>query len=275
MYRVHRSYVRLILGAIACCIVATSHCPEALADDWGETVVSWGQLDSAPGAARFELWAGAQALEHAWSLYSGVTAAPFSSIQQDGMRLRVVAGYGAYSYSGRRPVGVSSETATFQGETAFGDLLVGYHKQLGPLTLKAFAGLTTAEHRMVPDDPETAIRGVGAGGKVALEAWWTLSDRAWSSVDVSWASLHDSYAARARLGWRLLPAVSAGLETGAAGNQECDIGRVGGFLRYEWAGGELSASGGLSNDKLLEGGDGADLARSSVPFVTLSWLTRF
>ena len=31
--------------------------------------------------------------------------------------------------------------------------------------------------------------------------------------------------------------------------------RVGGFLRYEWASGELSASGGLSNDRLWEGVD--------------------
>ena len=112
----------------------------------------------------------------------------------------------------------------------------------GPVTVKAFAGLAAAQYRVEPDDPETTIRGPGLGGKAALETWWNISDRAWSSVDVSWSSLHDSYAARARLGWRFLPALSAGLEAGGAGNRECDIVRLGGFLRYEWESGELSAS---------------------------------
>ena len=263
------------MGATAFCVAAAGFCGTPRADDRGEAETDWAPTDTIPTSAHFELSAGAQAFRHAWSLYSGVTAAPFSSVQQDGTRLRAIVGYGTYSYSGRRAVGVGSETVEFKGSAAFSDLLLGYHKQLGPLTLKAFAGLTAAEHQVTPDDPETAIRGAGFGGKVVLETWWTLSQHAWSSVDVSWASLYDSYAARARLGWRLLPALSAGLETGAAGNEECDIVRLGGFLRYEWAGGELSASGGLSNDQLLEGREGRDLAQSSVPFATLSWLTRF
>lgn len=275
MWCVHRPCRRLFFAAMAGCIAAAWHGPTALAEGWDD-IDGWGlHFDRGPTTPHFELWAGAQALAHAWSVYSGLTAAPFSSIQHDGVRLRVVTGYGAYAYSGSRAAGVGSKTVTFKGEAPFADLLVGYHTQLGPLTLKAFAGVALAEYRMVPDDPETAIRGAGAGGKLALETWWTLSDRAWSSVDVSWVSLHASYAARARLGWRLSPVLSAGLEAGAAGNEECDIVRAAGFLRYEWAGGEVSASGGLSNDKLLRGSEGADLERSSEPFVTLSWLTRF
>lgn len=275
MYRVRCCSGRLVLGAIACSIVAGGLCAPARADDRGGSESDWGQFDNGPTSAHFELWAGAQAFRHAWSLYSGVTAAPFSSIEQDGMRVRFVGGYGAYSYSGRRAAGVGSETVHFNGASSFSDLLIGYHKQLGPLTLKAFAGLAAAEHDVTPGDPETAIRGSGVGGKLALESWWTLSDRAWSSIDVSWASLYDSYAARVRLGWRFLPALSAGLETGATGNQECDIARAGAFLRYEWASGELSASGGLSNDTLLQGSGSRGLTQSSVPFATLSWLTRF
>ena len=140
---------------------------------------------------------------------------------------------------------------------------IGYQKELGPLTLKGFAGLSAANYEMTPDDPETAIRGRGLGGKVVLEGWWTMSDQAWSSVDLAWGSLHDSYTARGRLGWRIMPALSVGLETGAAGNVECDIVRVGGFLRYEWTGGEISASSGMSSDKLLEGAQGPGLAQSS------------
>ena len=275
MYRVRRRGGRLFLGAVAFCIAAAGAFGAPRADDSDGAKTDRSQSAIAPNPPRFEMWAGAQAFGQAWSLYSGVTTAPFSSIRQDGMRLRMVGGYGAYGYFGRRAVGAGSTTVEFEGAAAFGDLLLGYQKQLGPVTVKAFAGLAAAEHQLTPDDPETAIRGSGVGGKVAIETWWSLSERTWTSLDVSWASLHDSYATRARLGWRLLPALSAGLETGAAGNEECDIARVGGFLRVEWATGELSASGGVSSDQLLEGLEVQGLAKSSVPFATLSWLTRF
>ncbi len=258
---------RLLLGVVAALVATAGLCADACADDSEPS-------GDAAGPAHLEFWTGAQSLPHIWSLYAGATAA-FGRVQDDGVRLRVVGGYGAYSYSGPRAVGLTSEVVKFHGTSTFTDLLVGYHKQLGPLTVKVFAGLMETDNRLNPDDPETTIRGAGFGGKVALETWWSISDRAWSSVDASWGSLRDTYAARARLGWRFLPALSAGLEAGAVGNVECDIARVGGFLRYEWASGEVSLSGGASNDKLLEGIGDAAAAKSSVPFATFSWLTRF
>ena len=147
-------------------------------------------------------------------------------------------GYGADSYSGPRAVGAGSQIVAFKGTGSFADALVGYHQQLGPLTVKVFAGFTAADRQIRPDDPETVIQGPGLGGKMALETWWNLGDAAWTSVDLSWGSLYQSYAARARLGWRLTPALSVGLEAGATGNIECDIVRAGAFVRYELASGE-------------------------------------
>jgi len=231
--------------------------------------------EDGPSEQHFEYWTGAQAFDHVWSLYSGATVAPLGGIRQDGLRLRVVGGYGAYSYSGPRAVGLTSQVVKFHGTSTFGDVLAGYHHRFGPLTVKAFAGLAASNNLSSPDDPETVIRGSGIGGKIALESWLDIGDRAWSAIDVTWGSLHDTYAARARLGWRFGAKLSAGLETGAAGNVECDVARLGGFLRYEWSGGEVSVSGGASNGKLLDGLGAVDAAKSSVPFATLSWLTRF
>jgi hypothetical protein len=222
-----------------------------------------------------ELYSGAEAFRHAWSLYTGATWAPFGSILEDGLRLRAAGGYGAYTYSGARAFGPTSHIVDFDGEAGFAEVLIGYHKQLGPLCLKLYGGVTLSQHRITPDDPETAIRGQGLGGKAVLESWWDMTDRAWTSLDLSWASLYDSYAARARLGWRLTPALSAGLEAGAGGNAETDIARVGAFVRYEWAGGELAASGGIANDALLQGVSNPGLADASAPYATLSWLMRF
>jgi hypothetical protein len=72
-----------------------------------------------------------------------------------------------------------------------------------------------------------------------------------------------------------MPALSAGLEAGAVGNLECDIVRVGGFVRYELASGEISLSGGASNDKVREGAGLLSAAQASAPFAMVSWLTRF
>jgi hypothetical protein len=82
-------------------IAATDLC----AEDSDQPENDWGQTEITPSVSHFELWAGAQAFKHAWSLYSGATVAPFASIQQDGLRLRVVGGYGAYTYAGPRAVG--------------------------------------------------------------------------------------------------------------------------------------------------------------------------
>jgi hypothetical protein len=122
------------------------------------------------------------------------------------------------------------------------------------------------------------------GGKGVVEAWWNVTDRVWTSADLSWGwtsadmswnSMHSAYGARARIGWRFWPELSVGFEGGAAGASfdegsagtvDRDAVRLGGFVRYEWATGELSISGGLATDQ--PGGDGQ-------PFGTVSVLTRF
>jgi hypothetical protein len=222
-----------------------------------------------------ELYSGAEAFRRVWSLYSGATLAPFGSVLDDGLRLRVAGGYGAYTYSGERAFGPTSHLVAFDGKAAFADLLIGYHQQLGSLSVKIYGGVTASQHQITPDDPETIIRGRGLGGKAVLESWWDISDQAWTSLDLAWASLYDSYSARARLGWRFTPAVSAGLEAGAGGNVEGDMVRLGAFLRYEWASGEFVVSGGVANDRLLEDVGSPRAADASVPYATVSWLMRF
>jgi hypothetical protein len=207
------------------------------------------ELQAAP---RFEAWVGAQAFHRLWSLYSGTMFAPFGSVREDGVRLRVVGGYGDYT----------------TGTMAFADLLLGYHKQLGSLTIKFLAGLT-AEDRHA-DDPSSSLDGANWGGKAVLETWWNVTDQVWLSTDLSWGSLHTSYSGRARLGWRLSADLSLGVEGGAAGALERDIARVGGFVRYEWATGEASLSAGMAFD-----GPRSDWEGTNGPFGTLSLLMRF
>jgi hypothetical protein len=208
-------------------------------------------------APRFEVWSGGEAFQHVWSVYSGATAAPFGGVQDDGFRLRGVLGYANYG----------------KGIMAFGDLLIGYHAQLGPVTIKVFGGLTVTDHIPDPREPFPPLQGTEYGGKGVLEAWWNINDQAWASADLSFGSTHMDYGGRIRLGWRLWPELSVGLEGGSGGTAEPDLehdtARVGGFLRYEWATGEVSVSGGWAAEGSWHERDGP------APFGTVSLLTRF
>ena len=206
---------------------------------------------------RAETWSGGEVFQHVWSVYGGLTVAPFGGVRDDGFRLRGVLGYADYG----------------AGITAFSDLLIGYHKQLGPLTIKVFGGLTVSEHASDLSELRLPPEGTEYGGKGVLEAWWNISDQAWASADLSVGSTHMDFGARIRLGWRVWPELSIGLEGGSGGTAEPDLerdtARIGGFLRYEWAIGEVSISGGWA-------AEGTWLDREGpAPFGTVSLLTRF
>lgn len=223
-----------------------------------------------PGQPQFELSTGAETAQQSWAVYSTLTMAPFGGLYSDGLRLRASGGYGAYSYSGLRDLGAGSQLLKFAGTVSFGDILIGYHRQVGPLTLKVFAGGTVAQHVLSPLDPEADVHGLGFGAKGVVETWWTLSEQAWAQLDLSYGTLHESFAGRLRLGWRLLPPLSVGLEAGTAGNVDGETGRIGGFLRYEWDGGELSVSAGVMTDWA-----GIEKLETQDAFATISWLNRF
>lgn len=247
----------VVLARPACAVlgVAALLCTQAQADD------------ASIRQTHFEFSSGAHAYRDVWSAYSGFAIAPFGAIDQDGVRLRFSGGYGGDRYAG--PAG-----GKFQAATTFADAFVGYHHQWGALTLKGFAGLTVTDRQIRPADPAASVQGTRFGGKVAVETWLNLGDRAWTALDLSWASHYQDYAGRARLGWRFMPQLSAGLEAGAVGNFDCDILRAAAFLRYELASGEVSLSGGVSSDAMLDGKGNLD-AGSATPFAMLSWLHRF
>lgn len=214
----------------------------ASAQDW--LTRSWAALsgaDDGSGPSK-EIWAGSDVTADSWSAYSGMTAALFGPLHADGWRVRAVGGYGAYAYV--------KHGTTIHGSTSFADVLIGYHRQVGPLTVKAFGGVASENHVLSPLDLDNAVLGADLGAKAALETWLEIGSRNWAALDLSWSSVHGgNYAARARTGYRLRPDLSIGLEGAATGNAEYDGGRAGTFLRYTWSSGELSAGVGGSIDR--------------------------
>jgi hypothetical protein len=252
--------------------------------------------DDAPSGR--EVWAGADVSTNVWLAYSGVTLAPWSRIHEDGFRFRAAGGYGEYEYSDK----IASldpdfaRHADYHAKTYFADVLIGYQKRFGELTAKAFAGASIISHDISPTDEETVAIGDEMGVKGVIELWLNIGQNAWGSLDLSWASAHNTRAARSRVGYRVWPKLSLGLEAGinvdsqgecrmkGAGTSGCrsaddrnvdpagllDYARGGAFARYEWGSSEASISAGILGDSFASDGD-IELA----PYVTVNWLTQF
>jgi hypothetical protein len=214
-------------------------------------------------AQSMEVWTGAEAFRHAWSVYTGVTLAPGSSIQQDGLRLRIVAGQSNYS------------VGTGRGISPFADVLGGYQLQISSVTIKAFAGASGIANLESQQDLAAVWDRTLIGPKVALETWWNIGDSAWTSLDLSWSQPHQSYYGRLRAGWRLAPQISLGLESGLVGNETGGSLRASPFARYEWDTGEISLSGGVATDSALGWFGPAPGGRDVGGYATLNWLQRF
>lgn len=235
---------------LAICLRALVAAP-AVAADW--TVVQ----EVARAEFQYEAWAGIDGAGTNWSAYGGLNAALFGDIRENGWRLRSSGGYGRYSYG--RPIYDPFRrrlvTAEFHGEMTFTDVLLGYQQAFGPLIVKAYAGLTEEHHRVLAAagsplaiDDENAVQGAGRGVKLALETWVRLGEWGFVQTDVNWSQPFAAYSSRLRLGTRLNPAWSTGLETAIFGNANHDQGRAGAFLRFEWSRGEVSLSAGAGGD---------------------------
>lgn len=249
-----------------------------------------------------EVWAGADVSTHVWLVYSGVTFAPWSGIHDEGFRFRAAGGYGEYEYDkdpSSKPEYDKRTALNFHARTYFADFLVGYLKRYGELTAKAFVGASTISHDIRPTDEHTIAIGDEVGVKGVIELWLNIGESGWGQLDLSWASAHDTRAARARLGYRVWPKLSLGLEAainvdaqgecrmkrlGASGCrndfndknigvEEADLfdyARAGAFARYEWGVSEVSVSAGVLGDS-FSSNDEIELA----PYVTVNWLTQF
>lgn len=230
-----------------------------------------------PGS--FEVWFGADAAPHNTLLYSGTTAALWGSVFDDGWRVRASGSIGRYDFYWNK---------TFRAtiDKTYGDITVGFQKRFGNLTAKAFLGAALLGDADIPAAAHYVPR-QQIGPKAAIELWLNLSDTAWMSFDVSYASPRNMASAHSRIGYRVFPQLSLGFEAAInyasmKGQVQEDTGnrrnlgntRGGGFLRYDWAGGELSISGGIAGDAAASD-SGFDLLRRPAVYGTVNAAFQF
>lgn len=256
-------------GAIACGVLLgmSARCVNA-ADDAGAAA------DADRKRQTYETWAGADVMSTGWSVHGGLTAALFGDVRDNGWRLRGSLSYGEYRYSRGYWDSEAKKVLRldFVSRTRTSDAMLGYQQSWGPITIKAFAGITE-ESKLdaargtspIALDDENGLQGSRLGLKLALETWTRFGDWGYLQADSSWAEPSNTLSARARIGYRLGPHWSTGLEAATFGNLIPDQGRVGPFLRFEWSAGEASLSAGAA---------GSDLHAEDV-YGTINILMRF
>ena len=200
-------------------------------------------------APTLEASAGADVTAHSWSAYTGLTTTFGGSLLEDGWRIRLGGGYGGYSYSSTRWTGSAVVVVPFDGTVTFADALIGYQQQWGALTLKVFAGAVAQHNSMTPIDVESSVHGTRWGAKGAVETWLNIGANAFAQLDLAYATIYDAYGSRLRLGYKITPQLSVGPEAGLNGNIDYDSGRIGAFVRYDAALGEVSISAGGAGDR--------------------------
>ena len=214
--------------------------------------------------ASYEIWTGADATSQYWSVWSGLTYAPLGSVSDPGVRLRINAGGGQYRYAGTTLVGGLATPATLTGTSTFAEALAGYQAQVGRWTAKLFLGIHYQELHASAAELNPRNRSA-LGFKIAFENWLELTPSLWASLDASWSHANDNYWSRARLGHRVLPELSLGIEAQAFGHDTQHMRRGGLFARYDGRLGEIIVSGGIADQEAA--------ARSA--YFSANWLGRF
>lgn len=197
-------------------------------------------------APRFEIFGGTDATATSIFAYLGSAWALGRDVRDEGWRLKMLAGRGGYDYDTTLPG--NARESTVDGDITLFQLMAGYQWSHGPWTIKGYGGIAWEDHDLSPFDPANSVNGAEAGAIGQLEIWRNLGPSGFASLDASYSGAYGGYYAQGRLGRRIGPWMSAGLEAAALGNEEYDGGRGGAFLRFHLGELDLTLSGGAAGE---------------------------
>lgn len=191
----------------------------------------------------FETWSGGQAEASSAFGYAGLVYAPFTSVDADGLRLRIGGGYGTYRYTSTVAIGSPPGEIEHAGTVSQAEILLGTQFTLGRTTAKAYAGYVSTWRSVTPTDPKSGA-GRAAGAKLILETWTELDDDWFLTFDGQWGSSGPFSTASARLGGRALDWLAIGPEAGWVEDGGYRAARIGAFARIDSSFGEVTLSAG-------------------------------
>jgi hypothetical protein len=164
---------------------------------WCLCVSAWPSWAGDDGA-RYLLFTGGDIWRNGAFTYGGLLWSP-DGLDREGFTLKTVISGGRYRYNSGALGG-----AQVVGSEFVAQVLPGWRFKRDRLEVKVFAGLDLEDHRLVPDDPSSRLRGGSAGARAAVDIWYEPTPATMLAADASVSTIVTSYSARIAYSWRLL-----------------------------------------------------------------------
>ena len=148
------------------------------------------------------------------------TIAPFSGLDESGIRLRLGGVVGQYSYT-------NTNLGTIQGTQSDVSLMVGYEWVNARASFGVYGGANYDNNSIDKYDSANASIGKGSGLKIAADFNYRPTDYTMFSGVGSFSSFHSSYYTRLKAGYAIAPQLYAGPEAVFMGDNFYSQWRVG------------------------------------------------
>jgi hypothetical protein len=204
----------------------------------------------APVASRAFVFSGVDAGRNSTFVWAGATAIPFGTLVEDGLRLRIMGGFGSYDYHTSATAG-----GTNSGRISSGELMAGYHKSFGAAVVTGYLGLDVKHYSLQYADPANPESGTHAGIKAMIELYARTAASWFVTAYGNISSVFGNYSARAALHHELMPGLALGVEGALLGDRRYDEQRAGLIATLTLPKSSLTVAGGVATS--TDNGTGA------------------
>ena len=172
------------------------------------------------------------------------TIAPFTDFDQSGTRLRIGGVVGQYSYD-------SANVGRVKGTQEDGTFMVGYEWVARRFSVAAYVGGDINNNSLSVYDANNKAQGTAYGVKVAVDFNFRPTDDLMLAGVGSYSTAHNSYYARIKGGFAVLPEIFVGPEALFLGDDFFRQWRAGGHVTGARLGPlQFGVSGGFLNDRV-------------------------
>lgn len=176
------------------------------------------------------------------------TIAPFSGLDESGLRLRLGGVVGQYSYT-------SSTVGKVTGTQADASFMIGYEWVTARASFGVYGGANYDDNKIDKTDTANSSVGRGTGLKVAVDFNYRPTEFTMFAGVASFSTVHSAYYARLKAGYALAPQIYVGPEAIFMGDDFFSQWRVGLHMTgAKFSMLQLGASAGVLVDKVRGSG---------------------
>jgi hypothetical protein len=183
------------------------------------------------------------------------TIAPFTSLEESGMRLRLAGLAGSYVYTSTTPIVVALTGGRVRGVEEQGSILGGYEVVSPKAKVAAYIGAELTNNSLSPTDPNNKVRGTRGGFKIGGEFYLTPTAGTMMSGVVTYATNHNAYYGRFKVGMAVADQLYVGPEVMALGDDFFSQYRIGAHASgIRLGAAQFGLSGGYLHDRVRGAG---------------------